>query len=695
MNEVIQKLYQRIPNFTKYLFTAGVLVALAMLFPANTPFKYRFSVGQAWLYDDLVAHTDFAIKKTAAEIAEDKNTVEREFSPFFEIDLDILKEKKKAFYKAFEEQLKRNKAQFTDVARNTEGYINYGNLVLEKLYNKGILKPDTAIQNKEKDYVINVLRGNTAEKHTLNNILTLEKAQEWLSDSLPYSRLKEPEFLYDLLYTQLTHNLIYNAEKTKEFRQEELDKISTSRGMVKSGDLIVPKGGIVTQSVYQKLLSYKEYYEADRLTSTKYIVLMIGYVLLTALCLTLFLFYLKLNMPAVFSQLRWLIFLYGWLLMYAFLVYGVKASDVMSPYIIPFGIAPIVIKSFYNKELALITHLLTILIVGLIFSLGFDFVFLQLLVGLIIVYANWDTRYWGNFFNTIFIIILIYSLGYVGISMITSSSIADIDWSVIIWVCLNGFLTLLAYPMIPLLGGFFGFTSSIKLAELSDLNHPLLKELSLKAPGTLQHSLQVANLSEAAAKAIGADDLLVKVAALYHDIGKTLKPLYFIENLPAYGHSGANPHDALPRLESARIIIEHVTEGVRMAEKNNLPKVIINFITAHHGTTLVEYFYRNHLKENNNGEKDRTLFQYPGPKPKTKEETILMLADSLEATSKILKTPDNQSIDELVERIVNDKIGQGQLTESALTFDNLETCKASFKLTLKNIHHVRIEYPNK
>jgi cyclic-di-AMP phosphodiesterase PgpH len=242
--------------------------------------------------------------------------------------------------------------------------------------------------------------------------------------------------------------------------------------------------------------------------------------------------------------------------------------------------------------------------------------------------------------------------------------------------------------LIPLLGSFFGFTSSITLAELSDLNHPLLKELSLKAPGTLQHSLQVANLAESAAKAIGADDLVIKVAALYHDVGKTMKPMYFIEN-----QSGSNPHDKLPFLESAKIIIEHVSEGVRLAQKNGLPRVIVDFIPTHHGTTLVEYFYRNHVKEVKNGENDKAAFQYQGPKPRTKEEAILMIADSLEATSKILKQPDNRSIDDLVDRIVADKMAQGQLNDSLLSFADLEKCKLSFKQTLKNIHHVRIEYP--
>ena len=415
----------------------------------------------------------------------------------------------------------------------------------------------------------------------------------------------------------------------------------------------------------------------------------IGYGLLCALVLMLYLFYLKNNNPSVFIKLRWIVFLLSWVVLFTYLMYGIRVSDVLNPYMVPFCIAPIVIKNFHSRELAFVTHIIIVLIVGLVTAPGYEFIFLQILAGLVVSFSQFDTRYWGNFFKNIFTVFSIYVLGFIGLSLIEESSISNINWTVLIWLSLNGFLTLLAYPLIPLMGGFFGFTSSISLAELSDLNHPLLKELSMNAPGTLQHSLQVANLSESAAKAIGANDLLVKVAALYHDIGKTLKPMYFIEN-----QSGTNPHDNLPRLESAKIIIEHVTEGVKLAEKNGIPRVIINFISTHHGTTMVEYFYRMYVRENPNGEKDKAAFQYPGPKPRTKEESILMLADSLEATSKILKNPDSRAIDDLVERIVGDKIAQGQLENSALSFNDLEKCKQSFRQMLKNIHHVRIEYPS-
>jgi cyclic-di-AMP phosphodiesterase PgpH len=755
MKNFWEKLFANIPNSARYIVALAALISLLPLLPTNATFKYKFNQGQTWLYDDLMANFDFAILKSPEEITKERADLDRELSPYYEIDFEAITERKKLFSQRFEAQLKQSRLQFPDVVKNTEGYQNYGNYVIGRLLSKGILKTDTFLQKRDKEFVINILRGNITEKQTLQNILTPEKAQQWLGDSLPFVKLQEPEFLLPLLEPLLSPNLAFNAEKTRDFKQQELDKMSTSRGMVKSGELIVPKGGIVTQGVYQKLVSFKEHYESDYLASRKFYLVLFGYFLLLGMTIALFLFYLQNHAKSAYDKLRWIVFLLGWVVIYTYLMYGVRASEVLHPYIVPFCIAPIIIKNFYNRELAFVTHVISVLIAGLITSPGYEFILLQLLAGLVVVFSRFDTRYWGNFYQSIASIIVVYMLGYIGISFIEEPNFALIKWSVLIWLALNGFLTLLAYPLIPLFGNLFGFISSITLAELSDLGHPLLKELSMKAPGTLQHSLQVANLSEAAAVAIGANDLLVKVGALYHDVGKTIKPQYFIEN-----QSGTNVHDLISPLESATIIMAHVTEGVKMAEKLGLPQPIIRFIQTHHGTTAVAFFYRLHLENakrnsaknvvytegssselktpnsaikselnlvNNNelntpnnainselnAHKNTELnpiktelissnseaielakFTYSGPKPKTREETILMLADSLEAAAKSMKNPTSESIDNLVIKIIDHKISQGQLSESALTFNELDLCKASFKKTLKSIHHVRIEYPS-
>ena len=688
MKKFLEKSFSRIPNSGRYVVLAITLMLLFPLFPTNATFKYKFNLGQTWLYEDFVSNVNFAILKDPSEIARERADLERDLSPYYELDLAENARRKKTFLQRFDQQLRQSRVQFPDVARNTEGYQNYGLSVLERLLNKGILKTDTFISTKDKEFVVNVLRGNTAERQTLQNILTPETAEHWLTDSLPFSHLKEPEFLLPLLEPLLTWNVSFNADKTHEFKQQAIEKIATARGMVKSGELIVPKGGMVTQTVYQKLTSFKEHYESDYLSSRKFYMVLFGYFILSFVILLLFILYLKYHAIGIYKKLRWLIFLLGWVVLYTYLMYGVRASEVLHPYIIPFCIAPIIIKNFYNRELAFVTHTICVLMAGLITAPGYEFMLLQMLAGLVVVFSRVDMRYWANFYQSILSIVIVYVVSFVGISFIEESNIQLIDWSVFIWLCLNGFLTLLAYPLIPLLGNVFGFVSSITLAELSDLGHPLLKELSLKAPGTLQHSLQVANLAEAAAATIGANELLIKVGALYHDIGKIKNPQYFIEN-----QSGRNAHEDLSYIKSAKYIIEHVGEGLKLADKHGLPQPIIRFIETHHGTTLVEYFYRLHISQNTEGVIDKPFFQYVGPKPTSREETILMLADSLEAAAKSLKLLTIDSINALVEQIVAGKIAQRQLECSALSFGELELCKESFKKTLRSIHHIRIEYP--
>ncbi|MEN9610713.1 MAG: hypothetical protein RLZZ628_1527 [Bacteroidota bacterium] len=689
MEKRLKAFLKTIPNIAKYLTAIAAVTALSFLFPTNAKFKYRFSEGQVWLYDDLSAATDFAIQKSKKELEEERVLLEKEFSPFYEIDLEVIGERKKMFHAMFEEQLKmaRRDGQFPDVLRNANKYQDYGNYITEKLLKKGILKQDTFTKSKDKDFVINLLRGNTAEKQTLQNILTPNKVKDFLNDSL-INRFKESEFLYPLLESVLTPNLAVNAEKTKQLKQEQLDNIAIARGKVTKGELIVAKSSIITPNVYQKLVSYKEQYESDNISHRKYYLVLTGYCLLTSMILLLFLLYLRFHLPDAFLKLRWTVFLIGWVLMYAFLTYGIKAAEVLHLYMVPFCIAPIVIRSFHGRELAMVTHTVVILIIGLIHAPGYEFILLQLMTGFAAIFSRTQTRYWRNFFKHISFITLIYGIGYLCLSLIEESNWGNINWTVFIWLSLNGFLTLLAYPLIPLFGNFFGFDSDIALAELSDLNHSLLKSLSLNAPGTLQHSLQVANLAEPAATVIGANALLVKVGALYHDVGKTLKPTYFIEN-----QSGINPHTQITALESAQIILEHVTEGVKLARKNGLPEVIIQFIQTHHGTTLVEFFYNKHVKEGGDPVEDKTKFQYVGPLPSTNEQTILMLADSLEAATKSLREKTSDNIDQLTERIIAEKIANGQLAHSPLTFEALEKCKVVFKATLKSIYHVRVEYP--
>ena len=482
-----------------------------------------------------------------------------------------------------------------------------------------------------------------------------------------------------------------DEKRTKKELANSIQKAIESDAVIKQSELIVSKGSLITNQINQKLVSLEDAFSKRQVNFIDGLGSFFGFIILTFLILAALVIYLYFHFPAILNSPKELGFIILWIVIFAFLVFQIEKTPNLSSYMIPFCIAPIVIKTYYEDRLALFVHIVIVLICSFLSSLGYEFTFLQILAGIVTVLLIEETRYWDRFFLSILIIIATYFLGFLGLSMANTNMItAGLDSSVFKWLGINGVLILLAYPFIPLFSRLFGFTSSITLTELADLNKRLLRELSLNAPGTFQHSLQVSNLSEAAADKIGANGLLLKVAALYHDIGKLKNPILFIEN-----QSGGsfNPHDELTYFDSARGIIDHVIEGEKKAIAAKLPTEIIQMIKSHHGTTRVEFFYRKQLQDFPEKEFDHSLFEYPGPKPVTREETILMIADSIEAASKSLKQPTGWDIDQLVDKIVRQKIENSQLSNSKLTFEELVICQSVFKDLLRNINHVRVEYP--
>ncbi|PHN06372.1 phosphohydrolase [Flavilitoribacter nigricans DSM 23189 = NBRC 102662] len=685
-----QKAWKYWSIFMKGVLLFGVGTLIVLLFPNNVKFKYQFERGQPWRYEELVAPFDFPIKKAEEELVAERDELLQNFSPYYELDYGIGKTAVQQFKTEFQQQLQQSETQeqFQDVTRRPDAYREFGTTLLNKLFNEGIVKIREEDEEREKEFVIQIVKGGFTERQTLEQVIRPEDARDFLGDTLPYSQLSEPEFLFPILENTIRPNVYYSDTLTQRFKEDLLAGVVTSRGRVSKGELIIPKGGVVTDEIYQKLLSFREQYEKEITEKQSSRGVLIGYIILTFLLLSIFVTYLQNFAPEVFNKNKQLVFVALWLVAFSYLTFLVEKSGVLSPYLIPFGIVPIVIKAFYTDRLALFVHLIIVLFASFITSQGYEFTFIQILVGIIVVLSNIDTRNWSRFFYSMLFIFLTYALSYVGLELIRDGSLRDLNLTFFAWTGLNVLLTLLAYPLIPLFERFFSFISPITLIELSDLNRPLLQKLATKAPGTLQHSLQVANLSEAAAREIGADHLLVKVAALYHDIGKTLKPEYFIEN-----QSGQNPHEDIDDLTSAKTIIEHVTEGVKIAQKAKLPDILINFIKTHHGTTKVEYFYRKHLKEHPDSTVDESEFRYPGPLPRTKEETIMMLADSIEAACKSLKDPTEKELMAFIDKIIQHKATQGQLDDSAMTFKELEACTKVFKKIMRSVHHLRIEYP--
>ncbi len=425
----------------------------------------------------------------------------------------------------------------------------------------------------------------------------------------------------------------------------------------------------------------------DRLRQNTWVRLL-GYVFLTLSLFLILALYIYFNFPQIYHNWRELAFILLWFVLFGYLVTVVERVPQIDIYLLPFAIVPIVVKNFYETRLAIVVHVLLILMASYLTSLGYEFTYTEILMGFIAVLTPTETRHWSSFFKLVFYVTLTGLVTHIVLSIVGSETTAKSEVQRVFSFILQGILLLLAYPLIPLVERIFGYTSSITLVDLYDLNHPLIRELSLRAPGTLQHSLQVGHLAELAAEAIGANALLVKVGALYHDIGKVKNPEYFIEN-----QQEGNPHEAVDPLESAKKIIEHVTEGVRMAKQAGLPKIIRDFITTHHGTTLVEYFYRKALEQNPNDPTLEMAFRYPGPRPRTKEQVLLMIADSAEAASRSLDKPDAQSISNLVDSILQKKMEDEHFFYNDTTTPELYTAVDVIKRTLTNIYHVRLKYP--
>jgi putative nucleotidyltransferase with HDIG domain len=679
MSESNKRKIPKWQDILKYLLIAATIAFISFLFPTQTQLNFQFQKGKAWNYEDLVAPFSFALNRTTEDIEKEKSLIESSFVPIY-----VKEEKSLSKF-----NLSVDNLDLSEI----EPQISVKDFLKKEAvvhFRKGILslKDYNELWQDKKELIISVNNVNT--KVAIQSVGNPQKVRtllvEEFSLSFPDSIVRKLNFNnIDIL-----PDLVFSEEINEKLLNDKLSKVSPVIGMVDKGELIATQGEVVTDQTVRKLESYKIAYQKEVGVSTSIYYIFAGYFLLTLMIIGVLLLYLQFHAREVYEKWTRLSFILMWIAIFAYLVYILERTETLSTYVLPFAIVPIIIKNFYKERLAMFVHLVIILIASFLSNLGYEFTVLQLLVGMVTVLVVSETRYWNKFFFGISFIILTYILGFIGLSIINTGSINDIDWVTIVWLLINGMLTLLAYPFIPLLEKIFGFTSQITLAELGDINRPLLKELSLKAPGTMQHSLQVSNLATAAADLIGANSLLIKVGALYHDIGKINNPECFIENQ----RNGVNPHADWNNFESAEKIINHVTDGRKMAKKHRLPQVLIDFIMTHHGTTRVEYFYRNQKNDFPDKEFDESLFRYPGPRPKTKEQAILMLADSIEAASKSLKNPNGQDIDALVDKIISYKIDQDQLDDANLTFSELKQCEDTFKSVLRSMYHIRVEYPD-
>ncbi|MEX0812062.1 MAG: HDIG domain-containing metalloprotein [Chitinophagales bacterium] len=693
INDFFSAIVNRHQELSRYAIIAAAVVLISAFFPKSGYFKYDYELGKPWKYENLIAPFNFGIQKNEEELKAEKELFLKDQAPYYRFDGDVSERRKEIFTELY----KKSNTGFGQISdsvfhqRNDTAVNYFGALrLLNDIFSKGIIQLASEHREYSKDKNINLLLDdNRAERKKLSDFYTVQEAYEKLNKSIKQNNSLNQDFLMPILKNVISHNVFYDAELTKRFQQEALDEISLTRGMIQEGEMIISKGAIVTPAKIQVLNSFKNEYEKRVIGLKKSQVVFFGNILLVAIILIVFTFFLRIFSNDVFESVRKLLFIISLIVLMTLVLSKVVETDLPIIYAIPFCIIAIVLRTFFGARVAFHAHITLVLLSSFVVPQGVEFLFLQTIAGMVAIYTSIKAHYWSQFFLSNGFILLAYFSAYFAITIVQEGSFDNFNYANFGWLALNVLLTLLAYPLIPVFEKLFGFVSEITLLEYSDINKPLLKELSLKAPGSFNHSLQVANLAEAAASEVGANSMLVKIGALYHDIGKMYQPLYFIENQ----QGGINPHDDLEFDESATIIINHVKKGIERAKKEKLPDMLIDFIRTHHGTTRVEYFYRSFIKRFPDKEVAEGEFTYPGPLPYSKETAILMMADTVEAASRSLKNPSSEDIENLVDKLIQSKMDQDQFINSDITFKDITRIKKVLKKMLNSIYHVRIAYP--
>lgn len=691
------------------LFVVSVSV-IVYLFPKEATFKYEFQKNQPWKYETLIAPYDIPVYRTEAEVEKEKDAVKNNKKYFFSFNNEKVKIKTAQFESAlngswdnfakdelygFFDVFKSEEAKQKRIREEKRNYLKIGKRILSDIYGRGIIELTTEVNKLGDSTKFYVKRNNYYAATLLSELFTPKSAYEYAEEQLDNVKDIESSYLIDLLEGVINKdapNIHYNAKETERVLQQDLSKIELKETTIKKGYRIIEKGSPIDDEHFKVLKSFERKYKSNKKSEFSLYTIGVGQTLLVSIlmgCLALYLVFFRNKLLENNKNLVFLLFVITSFVVVTTL--GLK-HEMFSFYIVPICLAPIIIRSFFDTRTAFFVHLIIVLLLGFIVPNGFHFIFLELVAGMMGIYGFANFRNRSQLFFTTIVIALSYSVCYIALNIIIEGDFKEIDWLTVGYLGISALLTLLAYPLIYVFEKVFGFISDVTLLELADTNNKLLRELSRKAPGTFQHSLQVANLAEAATSLIGGNALLIRTAALYHDIGKMDAPMYFIENQS----TGLNPHDELSYEESAQIIIGHVIKGIEIAKKNGVPDKIIDFIRTHHGTTTTGYFFKMYMNENPNADSEevKELFTYPGPIPFSKESAVLMMADSVEAASRSLKEPNAANIDELVEGIISRQLSEGQFENADITLRDIRQIKKMFKKMLMNIYHVRIEYPH-
>ena len=665
--------------YKSLIFIATVSVIVYFL-PNEGKFNYQFDINKPWKYGLLQASFDFPIYKNDLQVQKEQDSILADYQPYFQIDKEAGKNVLSKLREDYNKTL-RHSLPGTD-------YVRYIERTLKALYEDGIIAGND-LKRMEEDSIIAIrlVDKNVATSRFIDQLYTVKEAYEYLlnADTAHY---KKKILQQCNLNDYITPNLVYDEEKSEAAQKDLLSNISWANGFVLNGQKIIDRGEIVDEQTYNILESLRKEWEKRSDSVQEKRLTLAGQILYVGIFLFCFMAYLELFRADYYERKGTLTLLFALIVFFPVLSSIMVEQNLSSIYVVPFAMIPIIVRVFLDSRTAFMAHVTIILLCSITLRFPHEFILLQVVAGMVAIYSLRELSQRSQLLRTALVVFISYALLYFAFELIHEDDLTKLNTRMYIYFMINGILLLFAYPLLFLLEKIFGFTSDVTLVELSNINNSLLREMSEVAPGTFQHSLQMANLAAAAANKIGGKSQLVRTGALYHDIGKMVNPAFFTEN-----QSGVNPHKSLSYEQSAQVIISHITDGLKLAEKHNLPKVIKDFISTHHGRGLTKYFYISYKNEHPDEEVDQEKFRYPGPNPFTKEQAVLMMADSVEAASRSLPEYTEESISTLVDKIIDTQVSEGYFKECPITFKDIATVKALFKEKLKTMYHTRISYP--
>ena len=671
-------------NYWRNLATKTVLVCITVaiivwFLPRNEGRMYRYDVGKPWMYGSVIAKFDFPIYKTDEAIKHEQDSLLKHFQPYYSLNPLIEKKQVERFLHDYEQGINGLPKEYVGIVAKQ----------MQEIYQMGIINTNEYNNIfKDSTSMIRFISGKNAKSLKVSSFYSTIAAYEHIFAN---EKLAAQRAILSRcnLNNYIEANIVYDKEKSDAEKNDLLSSIPLASGMVMSGQKIIDRGEIVNDYTCRVLNSFDKEMKRRSSTQDEIMTTFIGQILFVLILVMMFTSYLTLFRKDYFEKPRSITMLYTMITLFPILVSMMMKHNFFSVYIIPFAMAAIFVRVFMDSRTAFITHVTMILICAAAVKYQYEFIIVQLASGLVAIYSLRELSKRSQIFITAILVTISSCIVYLALQLMQDNQVFNIDPSMYTYFIINGIFLLLSYPMMYLIEKMFGFISNVTLFELSNTNKGLLRNLSEIAPGTFQHSITVGNLAAEIANRIHANSLLVRTGALYHDIGKMTNPVFFTEN-----QAGVNPHDQLSDLESAQIIISHVTEGLKLAEKFNLPGIIKDFISTHHGNGLTKFFYINYCNEHPDEKVDKEQFQYPGPNPFTREQAILMMADTVEAASRSLKEYTEESISALTNKLIDSQVAGGFFRECPITFRDIALAKSVLIERLKSIYHTRISYPH-